>query len=344
MLHSRFIISMLILGIPSNCQYQNGNLPKQDSVRAGSNGQLSSDLSTLLRSNSTLSSDNKEVLSLQVSLFESQTQQPSSSVVNNNQVHALVNRLPHVDNSALNSEPTTQQNNANNDQSVAPAVYVIPERVAVDISKRNNVRPVNAAEDLSAETQPDPTNKEGASLQTSKDVDSVLKDTFLFNNPTLPFLGALEDEEHMPFTGWQPRLNLPSWLTGSPSKRSREEAPDTPPGNAHQDGSAMQVEQRSGQRCMFPDVLMGEDDLPWTCQQRFVWRYLGEHVYPSRVYEAQCESRTCWYGHFNCSAITYTLHVLQACRRCQDQRVPYVLRSRWQWTDLNITVGCQCIR
>ena len=108
--------------------------------------------------------------------------------------------------------------------------------------------------------------------------------------------------------------------------------------------SPIAVETRSW-RCPIPDVVVGDESLPWACRQRWTWRFLGEHVYPSRLYEAVCEGRTCWYGHYNCTPITHTLQVLQFCLRgCNDQRVPYLLRSHWQWTDVNVTVGCQCVR
>ncbi|XP_076443998.1 protein trunk-like [Babylonia areolata] len=104
------------------------------------------------------------------------------------------------------------------------------------------------------------------------------------------------------------------------------------------------MEQRSSSRCP-QDVLVGDEELPWSCRQHFVWRHLGEDVYPSRVYEAACEGPSCWYGHFNCTPVHYTLHVLQVCPRgCNDHRVPHALRPLWHWTEMNVTVGCQCVR
>lgn len=108
------------------------------------------------------------------------------------------------------------------------------------------------------------------------------------------------------------------------------------------DNFAFSVDKRTG-RCS-PDTFIG-NDLPWTCRQGWAWRHLGENVYPSRVYEAVCEGSTCMYGHFNCTPISYTLQVLQACPNgCQDMRVPQRLRNRWEWSDLSVTVGCMCSR
>ncbi|KAL8577870.1 hypothetical protein ACOMHN_018675 [Nucella lapillus] len=190
-------------------------------------------------------------------------------------------------------------------------------------------------------------------------LSSLLRDAFLGQNPGMPSRYVESD-----FSGTQAAL---SWAHARflPGRRSQDPSPlrltDNEPHNSdsgmndrmrkrqnpsqeENDEAPISVEQRSW-RCPLPDVLVGEEDLPWTCRQHFAWRHLGEHVYPSRLYEAVCEGRTCWYGHFNCTPITYTLHVLQVCLRgCQDQRVPSPLRSRWQWRDLNVTVGCQCVR
>ena len=184
-------------------------------------------------------------------------------------------------------------------------------------------------------------------------MSSLLRDTFMGQNPNV-LRNHFSDKVN-------PRLSLSSHVS-LPANNPPEDG-DSPPSSSYSmtskreaetvwerdgeretDSSPISVEQRSW-RCSIPDVLVGDEELPWTCRQRFAWRHLGEHVYPSRLYEAVCEGRTCWYGHFNCTPITYTLHVLQVCLHgCQDQRVPFPLRSRWQWTDLNVTVGCQCVR
>ncbi|KAL8602252.1 hypothetical protein ACOMHN_022765 [Nucella lapillus] len=193
--------------------------------------------------------------------------------------------------------------------------------------------------------------------QESVTLSSILKDAFLEHNPnTLPdyFLGETTDQSRGDSAPDSAKVFSSSayQLGGNPhlAKRVQESvpkdlaSPNTSQQYAH-NASELNVQERSSWRCSIPDVLVGDGDLPWTCHQRWAWRFLGEHVYPSRVYEAVCEGRTCWYGHFNCTPITYTLHVLELCLQgCQDQRVPYALRSFWQWTDLNVTVGCQCVR
>ena len=193
--------------------------------------------------------------------------------------------------------------------------------------------------------------------QMPSDASSLLRDSFLGMNPgMMPGLFApteppasFETSTLVPPSQFE-RLNTPTAprqaFSISASKRDEGSSPVDSYGSEQGTGddSSISLEQRSW-RCTIPDVLVGDEELPWTCRQRFAWRYLGEHVYPSRLYEAVCEGRTCWYGHFNCTPITYTLHVLQVCLHgCHDQRVPFPLRSRWQWTDLNVTVGCQCVR
>ncbi|KAK7499724.1 hypothetical protein BaRGS_00009065 [Batillaria attramentaria] len=94
-----------------------------------------------------------------------------------------------------------------------------------------------------------------------------------------------------------------------------------------------------------PEVLGRDDELWWACRQRQTWRHLGENFYPSQLWETVCEEGRCFHDHYNCTPIAYTLLVLRSCNHgCQDQRVPFPLRSRWQWQSINVTVGCQCVR
>ncbi|XP_070178144.1 protein trunk-like [Littorina saxatilis] len=129
----------------------------------------------------------------------------------------------------------------------------------------------------------------------------------------------------------------------NPAHTAGDDDDDHDDNNDNTDDAPISVESRSS-RCNMPDLVMG-NNLPWTCQQRFSWRYLGEHIYPSRLSEVACEGSQCWHGHYNCTPILYTLSVLEFCLNgCFDQRVPSPLRSRWRWLDLNVTVGCQCVR
>ncbi|KAK6171956.1 hypothetical protein SNE40_018374 [Patella caerulea] len=86
--------------------------------------------------------------------------------------------------------------------------------------------------------------------------------------------------------------------------------------------------------------------LPWSCRRDSHWKLLGENHYPSRLFEVQCLSDTCWYGHYNCTSVYGSVQVLKLClaTRCSDHRVPVSLRRNWQFVDVDVSVGCQCMR
>lgn len=85
--------------------------------------------------------------------------------------------------------------------------------------------------------------------------------------------------------------------------------------------------------------------LPWECYQRGRWRTLHGNVYPDRLYETVCEG-SCMNGHYNCTPVKYTTHVVQFCSngQCSDERTPSVYRNVWRFLDLEVTVGCACTR
>ncbi|BFZ01401.1 hypothetical protein BsWGS_04440 [Bradybaena similaris] len=85
--------------------------------------------------------------------------------------------------------------------------------------------------------------------------------------------------------------------------------------------------------------------LPWECYQRGRWRTLHGNVYPDRVYETVCEG-SCMNGHYNCTPVKYTTHVVQFCSsgQCSDERTPSIYRNVWKFLDLEVTVGCACTR
>lgn len=184
--------------------------------------------------------------------------------------------------------------------------------------------------------------KSSDDAELSSGTSSLLRDSLLNRNPGLPpGLSASSDSNTQTSNldlitqpAYHSALSSPVEASSSVGKRDGDSTHES-------DGGELD----SGEDCIIPDVLVGDKDLPWTCRPRFDWRILGEHFYPSRLYEAVCEGLKCYCGHFNCTPISYTLHVLQACLHgCQDQRVPFALRSRWQWTDLDVNVGCQCVR
>lgn len=146
--------------------------------------------------------------------------------------------------------------------------------------------------------------------------------------------------------------NIAPFSSEQKTSSSRQSADqDEHPSNATQEADDdFEINKRTSSRCHNPDVF--RDDLPWTCRQTWRWRHLGEQRYPSRIYEAVCEESSCYYGHYRCTPVTYTLKILQVCpNACEDdERVPYPLRTmprmrtRWQYTDVNVTVGCMCTR
>ncbi|KAH9518510.1 ADAMTS-like protein 1 [Bulinus truncatus] len=108
--------------------------------------------------------------------------------------------------------------------------------------------------------------------------------------------------------------------------------------------------RQSGSRsisCRSLSQTYGENEpLPWTCRQRKEWQSLPDNVYPNRVYVTVCESSTCMSGHFNCTPVTYNLELLKMClgSQCNDDRVPYSLRSSWKFYEYPVTIGCSCTR
>ena len=106
------------------------------------------------------------------------------------------------------------------------------------------------------------------------------------------------------------------------------------------------VEKRQRQRGVAYTIREGES-LPWICPQRREWRSL-HGVYPTRVLDTICESNTCFFGHFNCSRVTYTTQLLQLCYNStcsgRDSRVPYNFRSSWRFVERQMTAGCMCSR
>lgn len=103
--------------------------------------------------------------------------------------------------------------------------------------------------------------------------------------------------------------------------------------------------RRSPCRIDAPLTIDENQPLPWECFQRRRWRTLHGNVYPDRLYETVCEG-SCMNGHYNCTPVKYTTHVVQFCSngQCSDERTPPVYRNVWRFLDLEVTVGCACTR
>ncbi|OWF43097.1 uncharacterized protein LOC110460229 [Mizuhopecten yessoensis] len=85
--------------------------------------------------------------------------------------------------------------------------------------------------------------------------------------------------------------------------------------------------------------------LPWTCSMTPIWRDLGEDYYPRFVRDGTCNNRTCWYRHYECQPVLYTLSVLERQNsECFDQSLPRTLSTAWRQRAVTITSSCMCHR
>lgn len=85
--------------------------------------------------------------------------------------------------------------------------------------------------------------------------------------------------------------------------------------------------------------------LPWDCRPVKQWISLSSNYYPTYLQKTICSHSSCWYGHFNCTAVTQVINLLTRCDGVcveEDDRVPSSLRSNWIFTNYELQVGCAC--
>lgn len=90
--------------------------------------------------------------------------------------------------------------------------------------------------------------------------------------------------------------------------------------------------------------------LPWHCQWKPRWVWVGQGHFPSYVLSGQCESQQpCMFGLYECRPKKYVTTVL---RRVRGKCVPLpasdsletVYEELWVPTKHRVTVGCECAR
>ena len=88
------------------------------------------------------------------------------------------------------------------------------------------------------------------------------------------------------------------------------------------------------------------DAEPWTCQTTKVWLDLGTKYFPRHVRSVTCSSSTCWFKHFRCRPMHYTIQVLKkkdgVCLRVYSSTGRPRWQDFWEPVDHQITVGCKC--
>lgn len=83
---------------------------------------------------------------------------------------------------------------------------------------------------------------------------------------------------------------------------------------------------------------------PWLCNTTTEWKDLGSHHFPRFVKETVCGNSSCMYGTYRCRRQYYSVFVLSV-RNYQDEiefGLPPLLRTRWKFTNLDISVACVC--
>lgn len=88
--------------------------------------------------------------------------------------------------------------------------------------------------------------------------------------------------------------------------------------------------------------------LPWKCELNASWEFLGLDHRPSFIRNGSCANTTCWYGHYHCQPLTYTVEVLKT--RAEEYNldhrsmIPNELEAKWSFISYNVTVACVCDR
>ncbi|KAL4230283.1 hypothetical protein ACF0H5_010668 [Mactra antiquata] len=82
---------------------------------------------------------------------------------------------------------------------------------------------------------------------------------------------------------------------------------------------------------------------PWICSTIDSWRDLGDAYYPRFVKEVSCSQTTCMYDSYSCKQRHYPLQVLsERVNGGADSLLPRQLRHDWQFSEIQISVGCYC--
>ena len=85
--------------------------------------------------------------------------------------------------------------------------------------------------------------------------------------------------------------------------------------------------------------------LPWTCSIEHFWRDLGTDHFPRYIADGVCLNTTCWYGHYSCAPMRYSVNVLQQQPEvCVDRHLPNILASQWRLRTFEVTSSCVCKR
>ncbi|KAL4225602.1 hypothetical protein ACF0H5_016290 [Mactra antiquata] len=83
----------------------------------------------------------------------------------------------------------------------------------------------------------------------------------------------------------------------------------------------------------------------WLCRTTTDWKHLGQGYYPENLREIVCDQTRCIYGNYGCQPYYYRLLVIK--RRDgnnapEDTNMPSQLRRHWRFSEINLSVGCEC--
>ncbi|KAK3082653.1 hypothetical protein FSP39_001554 [Pinctada imbricata] len=81
---------------------------------------------------------------------------------------------------------------------------------------------------------------------------------------------------------------------------------------------------------------------PWTCERQQTWRDMGRSYYPRYIIDYTCPNTSCWFGHYRCSPVYYTLKLLTN-RGNNDSSSPSIpMGPSWRFESVRITSACTC--
>ncbi|CAG7720349.1 unnamed protein product [Allacma fusca] len=92
------------------------------------------------------------------------------------------------------------------------------------------------------------------------------------------------------------------------------------------------------------------EPLPWICETTYEWKDLGANYYPRFIRTAECKTKFCVQGFFQCQPKNYKTRILK--RTLPDDQnldvdndevvLPEPLQSNWKLVTINVQLCCEC--
>lgn len=124
-----------------------------------------------------------------------------------------------------------------------------------------------------------------------------------------------------------------------PHRRKRKRLPGGTRPSRREEGQA-EEEEEEGET---PDQM----EL-WQCDMRMKWKKMAKGTFPPYVQTGKCRQTKCMLGVYECKARKYLVKVMKrvdaACLPVPSIAVNSTYEEAWIFSDVKVTVGCDCVR